>query len=44
MADVTGPISTLPGSRHRVPDGQSCDTHSDRFAVYRIQGETDSTG
>lgn len=44
MADVTGPISTLPGSSHKVPDGATCDLHPDRPAVARIQGETDSFG
>lgn len=44
MADVTGPISTLSGTSHGVPDGQMCDRHSDRPAVARIQGETDSFG
>lgn len=44
MADVTGPISTLPGSSHKVPDGTMCDYHEDRPAVARIQGETDSFG
>lgn len=44
MADVTGPISTLPGARHEVPDGTKCDDHPDRIAVVRIQGETDSFG
>jgi len=44
MADVTGPISTLPGSGHSVPEGQTCDFHPDRPAVARIQGETDSMG
>ncbi|BAW19172.1 hypothetical protein [Ralstonia phage RP31] len=44
MADVTGPISTLPGHRHPVPAGMTCDDHSDRPAVARIQGETDSWG
>jgi len=44
MADVTGPIATLSGSSHSVPDGQSCDRHPDRKAVARIQGETDSFG
>lgn len=44
MGDVTGPISTLPGARHPVPDGQMCDDHPDRPAVARIQGETDSFG
>lgn len=44
MADVTGPISTLPGARHAVPEGMKCDSHPDRDAVARVQGETDSMG
>ena len=44
MADVTGPISTLPGTSHEVPDGMECDYHPGRPAVARIQGETDSFG
>lgn len=44
MADVTGPISTLPGATHDVPDGMMCDDHPDRPAVARVQGETDSFG
>lgn len=44
MAEVTGPISTLPGAHHSVPDGATCDTHPDRTAVVRVQGETDSFG
>lgn len=44
MGDVTGPISTLPGHRHKVPTGATCDDHPDRPAVARIQGETDSFG
>lgn len=44
MADVTGRISTLPGSRHTVPEGSMCDRHPERVAVVRIQGETDSFG
>lgn len=44
MADVTGPISTLPGSRHKVPDGTVCDEHPEKLAVVRKQGETDSFG
>lgn len=45
MADVTGPISSLPGSaHHEVPKGQMCDYHADRPAVARYQGETDSFG
>ncbi len=44
MADVTGPISTLPGARHDLPDGTMCDEHPERLAVVRVQGETDSFG
>jgi hypothetical protein len=44
MADVTGPISSLPGSRHDPPEGTKCDQHPDRPAVVRMQGETDSFG
>lgn len=44
MADVTGPISTLAGRVHELPEGQTCDRHPDRKAVIRIQGETDSFG
>lgn len=44
MADVTGPISTLPGSHHSVPKDAACDTHPDRPATHRVQGETDSFG
>jgi hypothetical protein len=44
MADVTGPIATLPGASHGVPDGAMCDEHPGRPAVARIQGETDSFG
>lgn len=44
MADVTGPIRTLSGAMHDVPDGQMCDGHPDRPAVARVQGETDSFG
>ena len=44
MADVSGSTRSLPGSKHRVPHGQTCDEHSDRIAVARIQGETDSFG
>lgn len=42
MADVTGPISTLPGARHE-PHGM-CDNCSDKPATVRVQGETDSFG
>jgi hypothetical protein len=44
MADVTGPISTLPGSSRESPEGTMCDEHPDRPAVRRVQGETDSFG
>lgn len=44
MADVTGPISSLPGARHTPPEGTMCDEHPDRPAVTRLQGETDSFG
>ncbi len=44
MSDVTGPISTLAGTEHDVPEGMMCDEHPDRPAVARIQGETDSFG
>lgn len=44
MAEVTGPISTLPGASHSVPEGTMCDEHPDRPAVARLQGETDSFG
>lgn len=30
MGDVTGPISTLPGRRHELPEGTMCDVHPDR--------------
>lgn len=44
MGDVTGPISTLPGARHVLPQGACCDSHPARPAVRRVQGETDSFG
>ena len=44
MADVTGPISTLPGRVHNLPAGTMCDSHPDRPAAARVQGETDSFG
>ena len=43
MADVTGPISSLPGSEHAVPEGMTCD-NCEAPATHRIQGETDSFG
>jgi hypothetical protein len=44
MADVTGPVSTLPGSRVVLPESAKCDEHPDRVAAGRVQGETDSFG
>lgn len=44
MGEVTGPIRTLPGAAHDLPDGSMCDQHPDRPAVVRLQGETDSFG
>ena len=45
MADCSqGPVSSLPHSRHELPDGAMCDDHPERKAVARIQGETDSFG
>ena len=39
-----GRVSTMPGSVHELPEGTKCDSHEDRLAVKRIQGETDSFG
>jgi hypothetical protein len=44
MADVTGPISTLPGTHREPPEQAKCDEHPDRPATHRVQGETDSFG
>lgn len=44
MADITGPIRTLPGAAHGLPAGTMCDDHPDRPATRRLQGETDSFG
>lgn len=44
MADVTGPISSLPGSLSTPPNEQTCDEHPERPAYRRVQGETDSFG
>jgi hypothetical protein len=44
MGDITGPISSLPGSHHALPEGAMCDQHPKRKAIARIQGETDSFG
>jgi len=40
-----GPVSSMPGSRTLVAEGVArCLDHSDRWAQYRVQGETDSMG
>lgn len=39
-----GPVSSMPGSQHRLPAGTKCDSHPEVDAVVRIQGETDSFG
>lgn len=45
MADVTGPVSTLPGHQVRLKTNTiMCDEHPTRVAIERIQGETDSFG
>lgn len=44
MAGVTGPISTLPGTRHKLLKQVDCDDHPGVPAIERIQGETDSFG
>jgi len=44
MADVTPPISTLPGALHGAPTDSTCDDHPDRPTYRRVQGETDSFG
>lgn len=44
MADVTGPISSLPGALRKPPESQTCDDHPDRPATIRVQGETDAFG
>lgn len=42
---VTGPISSLPGAGHPLPEGgTTCDSHPERPATHRVQGETDSFG
>lgn len=43
MADVSGPIGTLPGAIRRPPDGMRCDDCGAPAEV-RVQGETDSFG
>lgn len=42
MADLG--YGGLPGQRRDLPEGATCDTHPDRPAVARVQGETDSMG
>ena len=47
MANVTGPIRSMPGSKHKVPEGAICDGYNvecTNVAIIRIQGETDSWG
>ncbi len=45
MTRITGPISTLPGTRHRAPEaGTKCDICGDAPATLCVQGETDSFG
>lgn len=45
MADCShGPVSTMPGTQSTPPSGARCDTHNDRPAARRVQGETDSFG
>lgn len=45
MGDIShGPVSSMPGSHHELPEGAKCDEHPKRKAVARIQGETDSMG
>lgn len=44
VADVTGPINTLPGCTRTPPADTMCDDHPNRPAVARVQGETDSMG
>lgn len=45
MADCShGPVTTMPGARSVAPQGATCDTHPERAAVRRVQGETDSFG
>lgn len=39
-----GPVSTMPGSHHSLEPGSKCDSHPERLAVARVQGETDSFG
>jgi hypothetical protein len=45
MAEIMGPVSTLPGfTGYSLPDGAMCDDHPDRPAIARVQTETDSFG
>ena len=43
MADVTGPVRSMPGSRHVCPENSTCDDCG-APATVRMQGETDSFG
>jgi len=45
MSDCShGPVCTMPGSSIPAPLNAVCDTHPDRPASKRVQGETDSFG
>ena len=44
MSILTGPVKTLPGSKHFLPSSAKCENHPEKKAVIRIQGETDSYG
>jgi hypothetical protein len=46
MAAVSGPVSTLPGARWRIPTTRivMCDAHPEIRAIFQVQGETDSFG
>lgn len=39
-----GRVSSLPGSKFTPEENTVCDTHENRAAVVKIQGETDSFG
>lgn len=44
MAASSGPVRTMPGTFYPLPEGALCDTHPQRRAICRIQGETDALG
>lgn len=45
MGDISrGPVSSLSGTLHSMPEDSMCDEHPKRKAVARVQGETDSFG